>query len=267
MFTSLRRLATPLSASALALAAMFAAVPGMAQTSAVAAAPASQPADPAQAEKIRTAIANWTRGRYDVKAVRTTPIPGLFEIQIRTDLFFVDAQARYILIEGEMVDISTSRNLTQERMAEVMAINFEDLPIDKALKQVNGDGKRVLAVFEDPNCGYCKRLRADLMAMDNVTIYTFAYPILAADSDVKSRKALCASEPAKAWNSLMLQGVVPDNTGECANDLDQFKALGDSYGIRATPTIFFPNGIRLQGYAPPSRFVEALDKNQVAPAS
>ncbi len=148
-----------------------------------------------------------------------------------------------------------------------MAIKFEDLPVDRAVKLVNGDGKRVVALFEDPNCGYCRRLRADLMKIDNITVYTFAFPILAADSDTKSRQALCAEDPSAAWNRLMLEGVAPDNDGSCQNPVAEFKALGERYGIQATPTMFFPNGVRLQGYAPPTRFVEMLNKNQVAPAS
>jgi len=247
----------------LAVAAFFAGEgTAWAQTGTAVAAPKSQAVDGPTADRVRQAISKWTNGRYKVQDVRSTPIPGLLEIRIGNDLLFVDESARYLVIEGEMFDIAGNRNLTRERMEEVMAIRFDDLPVDKAVKQVNGKGERVIALFEDPNCGYCKRLRADLMTIDNLTIYTFAYPILAADSDAKSRRALCADDPSAAWNALMLQGVVPDNDGTCANDLDQFKALGERYGIQATPTIFFPSGVRMQGYAPPTRFVEMLDKNQ-----
>ncbi len=231
------------------------------------AAPESKPVDAALAEKIRSKISTWTKGRYKVEEVRTTPVRGLLEIRIQKDLFFIDESARYILIEGEMVDIANSRNLTRERMEQVLAINFKDLPVERAVKQVNGKGERVVALFEDPNCGYCRRLRADLMKIDNLTVYTFAFPILAADSDVKARKALCADDPSAAWNRLMLEGVAPDNDGSCDNPVAEFKALGESYGIQATPTMFFPSGTRMQGYAPPTRFVEMLDKNQNAPAS
>lgn len=236
------------------------AAPVRAQTAV--AAPKSEAVDAPTAQKIRDAISEWTKGRYKVQDVRTTPIPGLLEIRIGNDLMFVDESARYLMIEGEMFDIAGNRNLTRARMEEVMAIRFEDLPVDKAVKQVNGNGERIIALFEDPNCGFCKRLRADLMTIENLTVYTFAYPILAADSDTKSRRALCADNPSEAWNALMLQGVVPDNDGTCENDLDQFKALGERYGIQATPTIFFPSGVRMQGYVPPTRFVEMLNKNQ-----
>jgi len=254
-------LSSALLTIALATSLFFAgAAPVQAQTAATA--PKSEAVEEASAQKIRDAISKWTKGRYKVQEVRTTPIPGLLEIRIGNDLMFVDESARYLVIEGEMFDITGNRNLTRERMEQVNSIRFDDLPVDKAVKQVNGKGERIIALFEDPNCGFCKRLRADLMTIDNLTVYTFAYPILAADSDTKSRRALCADNPTEAWNALMLKGVVPDNDGACENDLDQFKALGERYGIQATPTIFFPSGVRMQGYAPPSRFVEMLNKNQ-----
>lgn len=238
-----------------------------APTSGAASRPVSAPAADEVANPIRAKIKAWTSGRFEADEVRTTPIPDLFEVRIRTDLFYVDRSARFILVDGEMVDMETNRNFTRERMDEVMAIKFEDLPLDKAIRQVNGAGKRVVALFEDPNCGYCKRLRADLMALDNVTIYTFAFPILAADSDLKSRKAICAADPVKAWNELMLKGQVPDNDGSCTTSIDEFKKLGERYGIQATPTLFFPSGYRMQGYSPPTRFVEVLDAHQSKPKS
>ena len=194
--------------------------------------------------------------------MRTTPLGDLFEVRIGNDLLYVDRTGRYILVEGEMVDMRTNRNLTRERMQEVLSIDFSILPLAKAMKQVNGAGKRTLVLFEDPNCTYCKRLRADLMVIDDLTVYTFAYPILAADSDLKSRKALCAPDPQAAWLDLMLYNKVADNDGRCPNALEELKALGQQLGIEATPTMFFPNGQRLQGYAPPTRLVQLLEANQ-----
>lgn len=223
----------------------------------------SQPAPPEIAERLTSSVQQWINdSRFKVEGVRTTPVPGLYEVQIRTDLFFVDEAGRYIIIENEMVDLQTNTNLTRLRMQDVMAIDFSELPLDKAIKNVTGNGERVVALFEDPNCAYCRRLRADLNNIDNLTVYTFAYPILAADSDLKSRKALCADDPSVAWNELMMNGTVPDNDGKCENSLDEFKALGQRWGISATPTLFFPTGYRLRGYAPPSRLVSILDSNQ-----
>ncbi|MEZ5651492.1 MAG: DsbC family protein [Burkholderiaceae bacterium] len=224
--------------------------------------PAVTAVAPELERQIKDRIRAWTGGRFLAESVNATPMSNLLEIRIRNDLYYVDREGRYILIDGELVDMNTNRNFTRERMEEVLAIDFSVLPIDKAIKMVNGAGERTVALFEDPNCTYCKRLRADLMRIDNLTVYTFAYPILAADSDVKSRKVLCADDPSTAWNDLMLTGVAPSNDGSCKTPIAEIKALGEGLGVSATPTLFFPSGKRLQGYVPPTRFVEALDQNQ-----
>jgi thiol:disulfide interchange protein DsbC len=235
----------------LALLAALAA-PGLA----VAQAPAAAP-EPVAA-KIRAAVAEWTGGRYKADSVRATPVAGLYEVRIFNDLFYVDEAARHILVEGDLIDMRSSRNLTRERLDEILAISFDALPLDLALKQVRGDGSRRIALFEDPNCGYCKKLRADLAKVDNVTIYTFAYPILAADSESKSRKALCAPDRVKAWTDMMMTGKVPSNDGSCETPIARIRDLGAELGITATPTLFFADGRRLQGYAPPEAFAKLL---------
>src|SRR5690606_26684675 len=97
--------------------------------------------------------------------------------------------------------------------------------------------------------------------LDDVTIYTFVYPILAADSESKARKAWCASDRVKAWTDMMLSGVVPRNDGKCETPIARIRDLGMELGITATPTIFFASGRRLQGYASPDDFAKLLAEN------
>ncbi len=251
---SLRKAAPCLMALVLSLGALL---PVQAQVKQ--AAPAAAPAASAEVAKaIKEAIETWTSNRYKVDEVRRTPIPGMYEARIGSDLFYVDEKAQYIFMEGHMLDMKNNRDLTRERLDEVLAINFKDLPLELAIKQVNGKGTRRIALFEDPNCGYCKKLRADLANLPDVTIYTFAYPILAADSDVKSRKAWCAKDRNKAWNDLMLSGKVPDNDGTCSNPIARIKELGRKYNVSATPTVFLTNGRRIQGYMPAEQFAKAI---------
>jgi len=118
-----------------------------------------------------------------------------------------------------------------------------------ALKQVKGNGKRVIAVFEDPNCGYCKRLRqTTLKEIDNVTIYTFMYNILSEDSSVKSKNIWCASDRNKAWDDWMIAGKVPPTTpAACESPNEKVLALGQKLRITGTPAIFFADGSRIPG--------------------
>ena len=140
-------------------------------------------------------------------------------------------------------------------------IDFRELPLNIAMKQVIGNGKRTMAVFEDPNCGYCRQMRKDLAKVRDVTIYTFVIPILSADSEVKAKKALCAGDKVRAWTDLMVSGKVPDNAGSCETPLAQMRELAQKLGITATPTVFFQNGKRLQGYVPADQLERMLDEN------
>jgi thiol:disulfide interchange protein DsbC len=221
----------------------------------------AKPAPEPVAGRIGKAVEAWTGGRYQVESVSLTPVKGLYEVRIFNDLFYVDESARYIMVEGEMIDMQSSRNITRDRLDEILAIDFSALPLDLALKQVVGKGSRRIAIFEDPNCGYCRKLRADLARLDDVTIYTFVYPILAADSESKARKAWCAPDRLKAWLDLMTTGTVPRNDGSCDTPIARIRDLGMQLGITATPTIFFASGRRLQGYAPPEAFGKLLAEN------
>ncbi len=225
------------------------------------------PAPEAIAKRIGDTVEAWTRrtslhGRgFQVESVLTTPLKGMYEVRIVNDLFYVDESARYIMIGGDMIDMQSNQNITRDRLDEILAIDFSSLPFDLALKQVVGKGSRRIALFEDPNCGYCRKLRADLARLDDVTIYTFVYPILAEDSETKARKAWCAPDRVKAWTGMMLTGVVPQNDGACDTPIDRIRKLGAELAISATPTIFFANGRRLQGYAPPDEFGRLLARH------
>jgi thiol:disulfide interchange protein DsbC len=109
-----------------------------------------------------------------------------------------------------------------------------------------------VAVFEDPNCPHCRTTRAALNQIKDATVYTFTYPILAADSEQKVKMALCAKDKLKAWNSLVMDRALPDNDGKCKNDLAKIVELGRKLGVTGTPTLMFtdgkrvPNGVSLE---------------------
>jgi len=149
--------------------------------------------------------------------------------------------------------------VTQERMNKLTAIKWSELPLERAVKQVRGDGKRVLATFEDPNCGYCKRLAKDLQKLDNVTIYTFLLPILSPDSLEKSKAIWCAADRAKAWTDWMVDGKAPGGKTDCdTTAITKNQEFGRKLNINGTPTLFFASGERLPGAVPLQQIEEKL---------
>ena len=122
-----------------------------------------------------------------IDEVNKTPIAGVFEVRYGgTEIMYTDAEGRYIF-EGSMIDTRTMANLTEQRIDKLTAIDFSTLPLKDALVIKQGTGARRLAVFVDPNCGYCKRFERDLLTVKDVTVYTFLMPILGPESTVRSK--------------------------------------------------------------------------------
>jgi len=182
-----------------------------------------------------------------VDSVVKTPYSGLYEVRTGGDIIYTDEKAKYLFV-GRVIDTQTYQDYTKQRVDEISKIKFADLPLASAVKMVKGDGKRVIAVFEDPNCGYCKRFRHTLQEMNNVTVYTFMYNILAADSAIKSKNIWCTADPAKAWDDWMLNGkAAAAAPASCNAPNEQVLALGQKMKITGTPTIFFTDGSRIPG--------------------
>ena len=183
-----------------------------------------------------------------IDEVSRTPMPGIYEIRVGTDLFYTDAEGNYIL-SGEMMDTRNRVNLTEQRMDRLLAIDFSQLPVKDAFTIVRGNGKRKLAVFEDPNCGYCKRFERDLQKIDNVTVYMFLYPILGPDSIEKSKAVWCARDRGRAWQDWMVRSE-PPTKAEAACDVSVLAhntEFGRRHKITGTPTLIFADGSRVPG--------------------
>jgi thiol:disulfide interchange protein DsbC len=216
--------------------------------------------EPGAAEADR--VADLFRKRFPdlaITAVRRTPY-GLYEVQVGMDLIYTDDKVGWVM-EGPLIDAATRRDVTRARQEELGTISFAQLPLNLAVKRVTGNGSRVVAIFEDPNCGYCKQLRHTLEDVPNLTVYTFIYPILAPDSRVKARDIWCSSQPGVAWDDWMVRGKLPP-TGNCDAPIEQVLALGQRLMVRGTPTLFFADGTRVSGAIPLDELLAHLDKNK-----
>lgn len=198
-----------------------------------------------------------------IESVRKTPYNGLWEVVSGGEIFYTDEKASFLSL-GPIVDLKTHENVTEARLRQVNAINFNALPFDAAIKIVRGNGSRKIALFEDPNCGYCKRFERDLQGVTDITVYVFLYPILAADSAEKSKRVWCAPDKGKAWLDTMLRETVPTGDSSCTTPIDKNLALGQSKRINGTPTIIFENGERAPGAMQITEFEKRLAASKVA---
>ena len=201
----------------------------------------------AQEATIRKNLAERLPNLPKIDEVSKTPMNGLFEIRVNeVDVFYTDAQGNF-LIQGSLIDTKSRRNLTEERTEKLSAIDFSALPLKDAFTIVRGNGKRKMAVFEDPNCGYCKRFERDLQGVSDVTIHMFLYPVLGPDSTEKTRNLWCAKDRAKTWQDVMVRDMpIPKATCD-STAIDRNIDFGRKLKITGTPTIFFADGSRVPG--------------------
>ncbi|MDO8813574.1 MAG: DsbC family protein [Gallionella sp.] len=206
--------------------------------------------------EIRQSMQNKFPNIGKLEHIVKTPYAGLYEIVVDDQLLYTDAQGQY-LFDGSVIDVKNRRNVTEERRRQLFAIEFDKLPLDLAIKKVKGNGKRKLAYFTDPNCGYCKRLEKELAKINDVTLYLFLYPILQGSDEI-ARNVYCAKDPVKAWDDLMLGGIAPAHA-LCNSQIDKVMASGNKYRVAGTPNLIFGDGMQVPGYLPAEELEKRLN--------
>jgi thiol:disulfide interchange protein DsbC len=197
--------------------------------------------------------------KFKVESVTKTPYAGLYEVFMGGQIIYTDEKLTFLIAEGHLVDPKTKKDITGERLEELTKIDFSSLPLEQAIKVVKGNGSRKLVVFSDVDCPFCKRLEQnELSNINDVTIYTFLYPIeqLHPDAANKSRSIWCAPNRVKAWNDWIFNNKLPTSTAKCEVPLEKVGDLARKYGVSSTPTMFFTDGRRLLG-AQPYKEIEA----------
>jgi thiol:disulfide interchange protein DsbC len=217
-----------------------------------------QPAQ-AQEAQIRKVLAERLP-QLKIDEISRSPIAGLWEVRYDgAELLYSDEKGDLIIIHGAIIDTKTRTDLTEQRIEKLLALTWDKLPLKDAMVFKQGNGKRKMAVFADPNCGYCKRFERDIAGIKDVTIHVFLLPILGPDSTVKSRDIWCAKDPAKAWRDWMLEGELPARAMAACDTkaLDRNTAFSRANRINATPAVVFEDGTRKPG-ALPLAMVERL---------
>ena len=202
-------------------------------------------------------------GSAKIEGIQPAPIAGLFEVRFRASdgvhIVYTDAQGSHV-VQGNIFDLASGRDLTEERMRKLSSIKFEALPFDQAVKIQRGSGRRVMAMFSDPHCPACKQFEQNLQEIDDVTIYVFMYPVIRPELVAHSKAVWCSADRANAWLDLALRGKTPAAEAKCDTPLDKILVLGRSLGVNATPTLYLANGERISGGLAAADLREMLDQ-------
>jgi len=200
-----------------------------------------------------------------IDGVQPAPVPGLFEVRFQSQdgpqILYTDAQANFF-VDGNIIELKSGRNLTEERLRRLSAISFDALPLDLAVKVQRGNGRRVLAMFTDPYCPYCRKLEQTLLQIDDIVVYVFMYPVIRPQNADHSRAVWCSPDRAKAWLELAAADTprVPAASANCPNPVDKVVELGRSLRVNGTPTIYLANGERIGGGMDAAQLRARLDE-------
>jgi thiol:disulfide interchange protein DsbC len=227
-----------------------------------------------------------------IDEINKTPMAGIFEVRFGgNQLMYSDAAGEHIFINGALIETKTRTDLTEARLDKINAVDFDKLPVKDAITIKQGTGARKMAVFVDPNCGYCKRFERDLTTIKDVTIYTFLIPILGPDSGVKSRDIWCAKDQVQTWRAWMLDNVPPPKSevkveakadakvdakvdvkaegkvdGKCDTAaIDRNLEFSRQQRVNGTPAVFFVDGTRKPGAIPAAMIEKLLVAAATAP--
>jgi thiol:disulfide interchange protein DsbC len=257
-FRHLLRTLTLISVLSIPIAATVAPSAVIAQTTA----PAS-----AEIDALRKALeAKFPQAK--VGNIRRAQINGLFEATLDGDVVYTDPSGKF-LFAGAMYEVATMTNLTEARVSELFGFKWDELPLEKSIKMVKGKGTRRVAVFTDADCPFCKRIEQTFEEMDDITVYNFLMPIdsLHPDAGRKSKIIWCSADRLKSWQDFMLKGKLVEGKGDCANPVEELKALGQSKKVNGTPMMVLPDNRSLAGALPRARLEEEFSKAEAAAKS
>ncbi|PIX03614.1 MAG: disulfide isomerase [Gallionellales bacterium CG_4_8_14_3_um_filter_54_18] len=194
--------------------------------------------------------------------VHKSPLNGLYEVDMGKNIGYTNQDGKFFIF-GHIFDMQHQQDITQQRLDTLNVISFSDLPLKDAIKTVNGNGKRVMAVFSDPDCPYCKKLEQELPKLNNVTIYTFLMPLdgLHPEASKKAKGIWCSTDKSAAWRDYMLHDKSPVTDKHCDSPIERNVQLGQKLGINGTPTLIAANGRVMPGAAPLEQLEKWLDDN------
>jgi len=172
-------------------------------------------------------------------------------------ILYLDGSGRY-LFSGELYDLVAKENLTQARLSERHKVPFETLPLADAI--LYKQGKHRIAIFDDPDCPYCRKLHQELGQLD-ASIYLFLHPLteLHPLAYRKSISIWCSPDRIAAIDAALAGQPIPSR--DCDHPVDRTLTLGTQLGIRATPTIILEDRRRIEGYLSAKELSALLEKH------
>lgn len=208
---------------------------------------------------VKAAIEQHTQGSVKVDRITATPVPGVYQVVSGAEIFYSDATGRYAFVGGSMMDMKNRQDLTVPELDKLNTIPWASLPLKHAIVEVHGNGRRKMAVFEDPLCPICRVFTKFVDQLEDVTVYRFVFPVIDPKSAQIARTAWCSANRKEAWTSVMAGRRIEGPENCDISGIAAILRFGEQHNIANTPTVVLSNGKRLVGATPPEQFIAELD--------
>jgi len=193
--------------------------------------------------------------------IRSTPVENLYEITFGTRIVYITADGRFLL-QGKLVDLETRSEITEERLSELKQAALQQVGEDRMVIYSPEDPRHAVTVFTDIDCGFCRRLHAEMDQYNKqgIAIRYLFYPRagIGSDSYGKAVSVWCADDRHAAMDAAKAGEAVPTKT--CDNPVDAHYELGQQMRISGTPALVLSDGEIVPGYVPPDKLRRALDQ-------
>jgi len=199
------------------------------------------------------------------QTVLETPVDGLYEVRVDSQILYLSEDGRFAM-QGDLIDLETRDNLTEVarnalRMDTVNAIDEAEM-----VSFGPQDAPYTVTVFTDIDCGYCRKLHQeiDTYTDQGIRIRYLAFPRAGAGSESfnKAVSVWCADDPQDAMTRAKLGQPIAEKS--CPNPVAQQYGLGQSLGVRGTPSLILENGQMVPGYVPAAQLRDILQETTVA---
>ncbi|MCR4310831.1 MAG: DsbC family protein [Deltaproteobacteria bacterium] len=209
----------------------------------------------------------------NVLSVGMSPVNGLWEVDVEKAgkrwPLYVDFSKKH-LIAGQIVQLSTKKNLTGGRVLSMNRIDVSKIPLAGAIVVGKPDAKRRIVVFDDPDCPHCAKLHETAKGIvakhPDIAFFVRPFPRNGDRPTHETALSIVCAGTIRALEDAFAGKPLPK--GECdSKAVDESIRIAQQFNIRLTPTMIFPDGRMVPGALETDEILSLLNEGADAPHS
>lgn len=196
----------------------------------------------------------------EITAIEPSPIPGILQMSVGADLYYVSADGKYF-IAGDLIAMESKENVTELARAKARGVYLAELGDDAGVTFAAANELYKVTIFTDVDCTYCRKLHREIADYNKlgISVRYLLFPRQGPGSPswAKSEAVWCAKSRQEALTKAKNGETVESAKCDATVIADYYK-LGKSLGIAGTPSIYTEEGLLLVGYHSPAELLGIL---------